>query len=75
VLRLPLSSRDVLAWLVDLSAVPPMRMVAMLAAECPCPPETAQLRCMATDAAYKVKVSTPNTINKRTCGWVWGCKL
>jgi sulfite reductase alpha subunit-like flavoprotein len=60
-LRLPLSSRDVLAWLVDLSAVPPMRMVAMLAAECPCPPEAAQLKRMATEAVYREEVSTPNT--------------
>jgi sulfite reductase alpha subunit-like flavoprotein len=58
VLRLPLSSRDVLAWLVDLSAVPPMRMVATLAAECPCPPEAAQLKRMATEAVYREEVST-----------------
>jgi hypothetical protein len=56
VLRLPLSSRDVLAWLLDLSAVPAMRVVAMLAAECPCPPEAAQLRQMASEAGYKDKV-------------------
>ncbi|KAF6264212.1 cytochrome P450 [Scenedesmus sp. NREL 46B-D3] len=58
-LRLPLSSRDVLAWLMDLSTVPPMRMVAMLAGECPCPPEAAQLQRMATEAGYKEKVLGP----------------
>lgn len=57
VLRLPLSSRDVLVWLVDLSALPPMRLVAALAAECPCPPEAAALQRMATEACYKEQVS------------------
>ncbi|WIA11150.1 hypothetical protein OEZ85_011289 [Tetradesmus obliquus] len=56
VLRLPVSSRDVLAWLVDLSALPPMRLVAALAAECPCPPEAAALQRMATEACYKEQV-------------------
>jgi hypothetical protein len=72
VLRLPLSSRDVLAWLVDLSAVPPLRVVAGLAAECPCPPEAAQLQRLATEEVYKEQVSLMMIASVLCCSDICG---
>lgn len=55
-LQLPLRSAEILAWLVDLSALPPMRTVAALAEQCPCPPEAMRLKQLATEESYKEKV-------------------
>jgi len=52
------SSRMVLTWLVDLAAVPSKRTVAALAELCPCPPEAAKLRDMATEEGYKAQVGS-----------------
>ena len=41
---LPVRSEDILAWLMDLAAVPSRNQLAALAEACPCPPEAAALR-------------------------------
>lgn len=56
-LSLILSVSDALTWLVDLAAVPSKRTVSLLAEGCPCPPEAAALRQLATEDGYKEKVS------------------
>jgi hypothetical protein len=56
-LSLVLTAATALTWLVDLAAVPSKRTVSLLAEGCPCPPEAAKLRQMATEEGYKEKVS------------------
>lgn len=53
---LPLSSKDILAWFVDLSAVPDRRTVSQLAERCVCPPEAAALKKLAAEDVYAEKV-------------------
>lgn len=53
---LPVSSHDVLAWLVDLSAVPTRKVLEHLADSCPCPPEALKLKAMASEEHYKQQV-------------------
>jgi hypothetical protein len=53
---LPVSSHDVLAWLVDLSAVPTRKVLEHLADSCPCPPEAVKLKAMASEEHYKQQV-------------------
>jgi hypothetical protein len=55
-LSLVLTAATALTWLVDLAAVPSKRTVSLLAEACPCPPEAAKLRQMATEEGYKEKV-------------------
>lgn len=57
-LSLPVLSRDVLAWLIDLSAVPSRRVLEGLARQSPCPPEAARLAAMAQEDAHKQQVRT-----------------
>lgn len=61
-LSLILSVSDALTWLVDLAAVPSKRTVSLLAEACPCPPEAAALRQLATEEGYKEKVRLLGTI-------------
>lgn len=43
--------------LVDLSIVPTKRVISVLADMCPCPPEAAALRALATEEEYKKKIA------------------
>lgn len=55
---LPLASKDILAWFVDLSTVPDRRTLTQLAEMCVCPPEAAALKKLAADDVYAEKVSS-----------------
>lgn len=57
--------RMALAYLVDLAAVPGRRMVAALAEACPCPPEAAKLKEMATEEGYKAQVGLARRVGMR----------
>jgi hypothetical protein len=66
-LSLVLTSATALTWLVDLAAVPSKRTVSLLAEGCPCPPEAAMLRQLATEEGYKEKVRGDVLICHQRC--------
>jgi hypothetical protein len=58
-MRLSISAAMALAYMADLSALPPQKLVARLAAECPCPPEAAALAKLATPEGYAAGIVGP----------------
>jgi hypothetical protein len=54
---MPIDSRAVLTWLVDLSSVPSRQTLAGLAEMAPCPPEAMKLQQLAaSEEAYQQQV-------------------
>ncbi|KIZ02858.1 NADPH--cytochrome P450 reductase [Monoraphidium neglectum] len=58
-LKIKVHARGALQWFVDLSTVPSRKLVAQLAEACPCPPEAAALRRLASEEGYSAGVSGP----------------
>jgi sulfite reductase alpha subunit-like flavoprotein len=58
-MRLDVPAAIALAYMADLSAPPPPKLLARLAAECPCPPEAAALAKLAAPEGYAAGVAGP----------------